>query len=181
MSSYLADLKPSTTPVVSFKHIPFNVKLQYPFNKPKHILMIAGGTGITPMIQALHAILGEDPSSRSTEKVTLLYGSRTSDDILGHDMLNHWAATHSDMFTVIHVLSNEKDNDEIFKRKDVKAGFVNKELIESSFTGTPKDDVMVFICGPPPMYKAICGAKKEPENGGILGEMGYSPDQVYKF
>merc|ERR1712217_753661 len=36
---------------VCFKHIPFNVKTQYPF-KPQ-IGVIVGGTGITPIIQAL--------------------------------------------------------------------------------------------------------------------------------
>ena len=41
---------------VSFKHIDFNVKLQYPFGK-KRIGMIAGGSGITPMIQALRALI----------------------------------------------------------------------------------------------------------------------------
>ena len=40
-----------------FKHIPFNVKIQYPFatasgSAPaKHVGMIVGGTGVTPMIQ----------------------------------------------------------------------------------------------------------------------------------
>merc|ERR1712087_772574 len=38
---------------LEFKHIPFNVKIQYPFGK-KAISMLVGGTGITPMIQALH-------------------------------------------------------------------------------------------------------------------------------
>ena len=144
----MSELKPSSTPVVSFKHIPFNVKIQYPFKKAKHILMLAGGTGITPMIQALHALLGEEESSRSTEKVTLLYGSRTADDILGEDMLTHWAATHKDMFNVKHVLSNEKGD--MSARSDVKQGFIDRDLIKELFPG-PDEDVMIFVCGPPPM------------------------------
>ena len=180
MSTFLSELKPSSTPVVSFKHIPFNVKIQYPFKSAKHIIMIAGGTGITPMIQALHAILGEDPSSRSTEKVTLLYGSRNADDILGEDMLNHWASTHRDIFSVTHVLSNEeKDSNAISSRKDVKLGFINRELIES--LPGPNEDVMIFVCGPPPMYKALCGDRDKKELSGLLAEMGYKEDQVYKF
>jgi hypothetical protein len=31
--------------------IPFNIKEQYPFGKPKTIVMLAAGTGITPMYQ----------------------------------------------------------------------------------------------------------------------------------
>ncbi|KAK1744419.1 hypothetical protein QTG54_004952 [Skeletonema marinoi] len=50
---------------IKFKHIEFNVKIPAPFTHKK-IGMIAGGTGITPMIQALHAILGRE---RSLNKV----------------------------------------------------------------------------------------------------------------
>jgi hypothetical protein len=46
MSSYLKNLTPSTeSKPVSFKHIPFNVKIQYPFDNTKVVGMIAGGTG----------------------------------------------------------------------------------------------------------------------------------------
>ena len=178
MSSFLSELKPSDTPVVSFKHIPFNVKIQYPFSSPKQILMIAGGTGITPMIQALHALLGEEESARKTEKVTLLYGSRTADDILGEDMLNHWAATHKDIFSVTHVLSNEEGD--VSARKDMKTGFINREIIETSFPG-PDENVLIFVCGPPPMYNALCGPRDKPELTGLLADMGYKADQVFKF
>lgn len=144
--------------------------------------MVAGGTGITPIIQALHAILGEDPSSRSTDKVTLLYGSRNADDILGEEMLNHWAATHGDILNVIHVLSHEDSND-LLKgdRKDVKAGFINRALIEEYFPYGSEDDVLIMVCGPPPMYKALCGARDEKELTGIFADMGYSAEQVFKF
>jgi cytochrome-b5 reductase len=44
------DLKVGDT--VEFKHIAFNVKIQAPF-KPKKICMLVGGTGLTPMVQAV--------------------------------------------------------------------------------------------------------------------------------
>jgi cytochrome-b5 reductase len=47
--------------------------------------MLAGGTGITPMIQALHAILDNTNEAPPKQRVTLFYGSQTSDDILGFD------------------------------------------------------------------------------------------------
>merc|ERR1712087_287607 len=77
---------------MDFKHIPFNVKLQAPFSQKK-IIMMAGGTGITPMIQALHAILGGDESDSKNE-VVLFYGSRTEDDILGRTLIDSWAKEH---------------------------------------------------------------------------------------
>jgi hypothetical protein len=40
---------------MAFKHIPFNVKIQYPFNRA-HVGMLVGGTGITPMIQVSYCV-----------------------------------------------------------------------------------------------------------------------------
>ena len=74
--------------VLEFKHTPFNVKEQFPF-KAKSIGMLVGGTGITPMIQALHAILGTDGNGR---QVKMIYGNRTEDDILAKETIDAWAA-----------------------------------------------------------------------------------------
>merc|ERR1712232_906425 len=93
---------------VDFKHIPFNVKVQYPTFKPA-IGMIVGGTGITPMIQALHQVLG---SSGDTKKVSMLYGSRTVSDILAKETLDLWIGSHGDRLNVRHVLSHEPDGSE---------------------------------------------------------------------
>jgi hypothetical protein len=64
------------------------------------------------MIQALHAILGDGPDDQKsvTEEVTLLYGSRNKRDILGGDMLQTWAGTHTEKFKHIDVLSHEPED-----------------------------------------------------------------------
>merc|ERR1711924_547515 len=76
MSRHLNDLPLGSS--VEFKHIDKNVKIQYPFGK-KHVTMLAGGTGITPMVQALHAILG---TSGDSTQVSMILGNRTKKDIL---------------------------------------------------------------------------------------------------
>ena len=48
-------------------------------------------------------------------------------------------------------------------------------------TGAPAADVKVFVCGPPPMYAALCGARDDPAVSGVLAEMGYTSEQVVKF
>jgi cytochrome-b5 reductase len=195
MSSYLTSLQPSPQTLVSFKHIPVNVKIQYPFGRPKFIGLIAGGTGITPIIQALHALLDPtpDPSDKSTEQICLLYGSRTKDDIIADELINSWAnlsfhnpkALHC-TFSVVHVLSNESQEvveslgDSRSTSVQYCTGHIERELIESSFPG-PDQDVLILICGPPPMYQALCGPRDEKDVTGILGSMGYQPHQVYKF
>jgi ferredoxin-NADP reductase len=55
MSNYIHNLKVGDK--VRFKHIPFNVKKQYPFTGVRTITMLAVGVGIAPMLQALQAVL----------------------------------------------------------------------------------------------------------------------------
>ena len=60
-----------TCNVLNFRCIEFNAKKQYPFGV-KHLCMIVSSIGIAPMIQALHAILGD---TQDKIKVTMMHGS----------------------------------------------------------------------------------------------------------
>jgi len=77
------------------------------FMKYDEILMLVGGTGVTPMIQALHAILGSD---KKHPVVTMLYGSRMSSDILGKECLHKWAKDYPEQFKLTDVLSHEPED-----------------------------------------------------------------------
>jgi len=143
MSKYLCEeLEVGGT--VEFKHIDFNVKIPAPF-KHKKIGMIAGGTGITPIIQALHAVLGTGPDDQksSTESIALLYGSRSSDDILGGEMLSSWAKDHESKFTCVDVLSNEPEG----TGYEGETGFIDKAKIQKYFPPASEgEDVIIFVC-----------------------------------
>ena len=157
---------------VEFKHIPFNVKVQYPF-KPK-VGMLIGGTGIAPMIQALHAILG---TADDTTAVSMLYASKVKEDILAEETLEAWAANSESRFTCKHVLSEEPDGSPWPGAR----GLITRELIEEHIPA-PTEDVVIFVCGPPGMYESLCGPRNEPQElKGILAEMGYTAEQVVKF
>ena len=86
------------------EYAPAFSRTQYPFRGVNHLVMIVGGTGITPMLQALHAIIG---TAKDKIKVAMLYGSRTQRDILGKELLDLWAKKFADQLEVIHVLSRE--------------------------------------------------------------------------
>lgn len=159
---------------ISFSHTAFNVKIQAPFPS-KTIGMIVGGTGIAPMIQAAHAILGD--SEKDDTEIIMLYGSKVSSDILGKDLLDSWSAMYGDRLTVIHVLSQEKEDSEW----NGATGYINAAIIEKYFPPPDDNDMMIFICGPPPMYEAFSGPRHEKELSGTLQRMGYSAEQVYKF
>jgi cytochrome-b5 reductase len=127
------------------------------------------------MIQALHAILGEEPPS---VKVTMLYGSRTSDDILGKEILDEWTKKFPNHLQVIHVLSHEPPDSTWTGAR----GFIDKEMIAQHLPpATSTDPFNIFICGPPQMYDVFSGPRTEKEVSGLLGSMGYVANQVYKF
>eukprot|EP00978_Attheya_sp_CCMP212_P045253 scaffold339370_cov61-Attheya_sp.AAC.1 len=105
MSRHMAEMPVGST--MEFKHIPPNVKKQAPFPQKK-IGMLVGGTGVAPMIQALHAILGDNDDDTH---VSMLYGSRVSNDILGVELLSKWEQLHPTKLTVTHILSHEPEGD----------------------------------------------------------------------
>ena len=52
----------------------------------------------------------------------------------------------------------------------------------------PSAESMVYVCGPPGMYKAVCGAKGTKEDpkaqgelDGLLKGLGYTSANVFKF
>merc|ERR1712050_502343 len=57
----------------------------------KKIGMMAGGTGLTPMLQVAQAIM-RDPEDTSI--VSLLYANKTTDDILCKDLLDRQERLH---------------------------------------------------------------------------------------
>ncbi|KAL7560203.1 hypothetical protein ACA910_020803 [Epithemia clementina (nom. ined.)] len=185
MSPYIHNLKIGDR--IAFKHIDGNVKIQAEqFDDTDRILMLVGGTGITPMIQALHAILGQNKNEAKTKKhVTMFYGSRNSQDILGQELLDQWASDHKDQFSLHHVLSEEPDDSNWTGLR----GMISKEVILQYFEKNADKDghgdknaVRVFVCGPPPLYKALSGPRDEKDQmSGVLKELGYTAEQVYKF
>lgn len=159
--------------VLSFKHIDFNVKKQYPFYPSgcDALVMIVGGTGITPMIQALHAVLGNGEDK--IKRVFMIYGSKDEEGILAKDTLESWSSTSSNKFTITHVLSQEPSGTGYKGRR----GVIDREIIEEVVPG-PGEDVKIWVCGPEGMYDSICGPRGDDNVSGVLGSLGYSKEQV---
>ena len=151
------------------------VKLPYVANMRKHIGMIAGGTGITPMLQVAEAIL-KNPEDKT--KVSLIFGNVTKGDIILRKELDEYQKAYPDRFDVYYVLDKPG-----FFWKGGK-GYVTAEMLKEKMP-PPSDDSMVFVCGPPPMMNAISGDKapdkSQGELKGLLKTLGYTPDQVFKF
>ncbi|KAL8400059.1 hypothetical protein RB594_000464 [Gaeumannomyces avenae] len=145
-------------------------------NKHPHIACIAGGTGITPMYQLMRAIF-KNPDDKT--KVTLVVGNIAEEDILLKQQLAELENTYPQRFRAFYVLDNPP------KGWAGGKGFVTQELLKTVLPEPKEDNIKVFVCGPPGMMKAVSAAKVSPKDqgevSGILKELGYSKDQVYKF
>ena len=172
MSTHLHDLQPGE--MLSFKGpIP-----KYPLtpNKHNHVALIAGGTGITPMHQLCRAIFS-NPEDKT--KVTLVFGNVKEEDILLKKEFDELENRYPQRFRAFYVLDQPPETWQGGK------GFITKDLLKTVLPEPKEENVQVFVCGPPGMYKAISGPKVSPKDqgelSGILKELGYSKDQVYKF
>ncbi|KAK4128144.1 ferredoxin reductase-like protein [Parathielavia appendiculata] len=151
---------------------------KYPWqpNKHKHIALIAGGTGITPMWQLCRAIFSNPDD---TTKVTLVFGNVSEDDILLKNELATLENHNPRRFRAFYVLDNPP------KEWTGGKGYINKELLKTVLPEPKEDNIKVFVCGPPGMMDSISGNKKSPKDQGelkgILKELGYTEEQVYKF
>ncbi|CAI7655489.1 unnamed protein product [Penicillium glandicola] len=146
----------------------------YTPNMCRHIGMISGGTGITPMLQVIKAIIRNRPRNggNDTTKVDLIFANVNPDDILLKDQLEE-LEKEDDGFRVYYVLNNPPEG------WTGGVGFVTPDMIKERLPA-PAADVKIFLCGPPPMVSAM---KKATEALGYTKARPVSKleDQVFCF
>ncbi|VDC04246.1 unnamed protein product [Peniophora sp. CBMAI 1063] len=151
-------------------------KYPYKQNEFEEVALIGGGSGITPLWQvASHAL--SDPKNNT--KFTLVFANVAEKDILMREQLDGLAKEHPDKFKVVYVLDKADGN------WTGPTGYINSQLVKQYVPPADlKEKIKVFVCGPPGQVAAIAGKKdgmKQGSVGGILKELGYTEDQVYKF
>ncbi|KAL4987863.1 NADH-cytochrome b5 reductase 1 [Aspergillus falconensis] len=146
----------------------------YTPNMCRHIGMIAGGTGITPMLQIIKAIIRNRPRNggNDTTKVDLIFANVNPDDILLKDELDKLAA-EDEGFRIYYVLNNPPEG------WTGGVGFVTPDMIKERLPA-PASDIKILLCGPPPMVSAM---KKATESLGYTKARPVSKleDQVFCF
>jgi ring-1,2-phenylacetyl-CoA epoxidase subunit PaaE len=70
--------------------------------KARHLILLGGGSGITPLMSILKSVIAAEPNS----KVTLIYGNRDEESIIFKRELEALADAHPDRLRVIHILAN---------------------------------------------------------------------------
>jgi len=129
----------------------------------KKIGMIAGGTGITPMLQVVNDIL-KHPEDKT--EVSLLFANQTEEDILLREEIEGMVEENPGRLHVWYTLDRAQEN------WSYSSGFVNEEMMKEHL---PKSDEhsVILMCGPPPMIKFACIPNLE--------KLGFKPDQYFSF
>lgn len=127
------------------------------------IAMIAGGTGITPMLQIVRHVFN-DPLDKT--RCSLIFANQTEDDILLRPELEQVAKEHPDRFRLFFTVDRAKDG------WTQGVGFVSADMIAKNFP-PPSDDTVVLMCGPPPMVNFACKPNLE--------KLGYSAQRCFAY
>jgi len=129
----------------------------------KRVSMIAGGSGITPMLQVVRAVF-RDPGD-STE-LGLLFANQTEEDILLRKELEEIKEEFPDRFKLWYTVDRPSED------WQYSSGFINAEMIEKALF-PPSSDNLVLLCGPPPMINFACMPN--------LDKLGYSAKMRFSF
>jgi ring-1,2-phenylacetyl-CoA epoxidase subunit PaaE len=115
--------------------------------RQRHLVGIAGGSGITPVISLIRTALQEEPHTR----FTLLYGNRDSNSVIFLEALAQLKDRYLDRFELYHFLAEEEQDIDLFN------GMLDQAMCEAAIERLIGDPASVddwFICGPGPMMDA---------------------------
>ncbi|XP_072746413.1 NADH-cytochrome b5 reductase 3 isoform X1 [Anoplolepis gracilipes] len=112
----------------------------------KKIVMLAGGTGITPMLQLIRAII-KNPTDET--QTSLLFANQTEKDILLRDELDDIAKRYPNKLKLWYTLDTSSEG------WPYSTGYINTDMLEKHMF-PPSSDTIVLMCGPPPMINFAC-------------------------
>lgn len=116
-----------------------------PTNKKRYVF-IAAGSGITPVISIIKAVLHTEPGS----ECTLVYGNRNRHSIIFREELEALKNKYMSRFRLIHILSREITD------AAINTGRIDADKCNELFTrviSTRSDEF--FICGPEQMTLCV--------------------------
>ncbi|CAH0020933.1 unnamed protein product [Clonostachys rhizophaga] len=134
----------------------------------KKLVMICGGSGITPIWTTLKAIADEFqalPADETHEpiQIWLISGNRTEEDILLREELEEIASLLKQHIRVWYVLSSNNLGDDW----KMGRGYVDENCLRQHLppppptpTGDELEDTLALVCGPPPMEKCVSAGLK---------------------
>ncbi len=121
---------------------------EFKTDNKRHLIMFAGGSGITPMMSIIKSTLTREPNSICS----LIYCNRDIDSIIFKDAFDQLQTTYEGRLHVIHVLDNAPMNWQGY------SGLLNHEMLKKLFERIPDwgiDNSTYLMCGPEGMMKNV--------------------------
>lgn len=121
---------------------------EYNKDRKRHLVMFAGGSGITPMMSHIKSTLSQEPES----VVSLIYCNRNQDSIIFKDELTRKEIQYEGRLHIIHVLDEAPMNWQGY------SGLLNHEMLTKLFERIPNwgiDRTTYLMCGPEGMMKNV--------------------------
>ncbi|GLW11806.1 phenylacetic acid degradation protein [Microtetraspora sp. NBRC 13810] len=130
--------------------------------RPAHHVLIAAGSGITPVLSIASSVL-EDPAGRAT----IFYGNRAADTVMFADELADLKDSCPARLELVHVLSREAREAELFSgRLDAD----RLRVLLPALTRVAEVDHW-WLCGP---YEMVADARR------VLAELGVPAERVHQ-
>ncbi|XP_057551458.1 NADH-cytochrome b5 reductase 2 [Hippopotamus amphibius kiboko] len=128
-----------------------------------HLGMIAGGTGITPMLQLIRCIT-KKPSDKT--RMSLIFANQTEEDILVRKELEEVARTHPNQFHLWYTLDRPPVG------WKYSSGFITKDMIKEHLP-PPGRFTLILVCGPLSLIQMAAHPHLE--------KLGYTKDMIFTY
>ncbi|GLB33921.1 putative oxidoreductase FAD-binding domain [Lyophyllum shimeji] len=167
------------------------------------VIMISGGTGITPFYQLFHSVISRSPDAKT--RFTLLHSSQTPAELPPPrimDRLTRFAAQNPERFRLRLFVDSLDGPAPTSHMPAPHVGRIDNTAIERCLgldqrrtwlrrlfgmaeAPRPNRKILFLVCGPDPMVNAISGPfgrnfSQGPVRG-VLGEMGFTSKEVWKL
>ncbi|PTQ86713.1 ring-1,2-phenylacetyl-CoA epoxidase subunit PaaE [Agitococcus lubricus] len=124
----------------------------------RHLLLVGGGSGITPLMSILQSVL----LAESDTRIRLIYGNRGVDDIIFHEALSGLVKSHAGRLEVRHVLETPPKGWHGGKGRLDREIFAHE--LDALLETTALKDIVLYQCGPEPM---MAGVREEMLSRGV--------------
>lgn len=137
-------------------------RFQAPIGGKHHYLMLAAGSGITPILSMTASVLEHEHHSH----ITLCYANKQINSVMFRDEIDDLKDRFMTRFSLAHMMTGEVQDVELFN------GRLDAEKLETMATKgliRPEECDAIYICGPQGMIESL-SAKLE--------EMGVDKDRI---
>jgi len=106
----------------------------------RHLVMLAGGSGITPIMSIIKSVLTKEPQSRCT----LIYCNRNAESIIFKTELEQWENNCPGRLSIVHVLEKAAPDWKGY------TGYLTPSILQEALSASSADGLekSYWMCGP---------------------------------